>query len=68
MAQTRRRQTRSTGVSLEISVLEYLQHVCEALERDRSFCINKIIREHAQREGHPIVGDQKPEEPQRQES
>ncbi len=67
MAHTRRRQTRSTGVSLEIPVLEYLRTVSEQLERDRSFCINKIIREHAQREGHPLVQDPKPDSQHRLE-
>lgn len=49
MGGRRRRSTRSVGVSLEIDVLEYLQELSERHDRDRSFCINQIIREHAQR-------------------
>jgi metal-responsive CopG/Arc/MetJ family transcriptional regulator len=47
----RRRLARSTGVSLELSVLEYLREVSERTDRDRSFCINQIVREHAERNG-----------------
>lgn len=50
----KRRVTRSTGVSLELEVLEYLQALAERQDRDRSFCINQIVREHAERNGHPL--------------
>lgn len=52
----RRRQpiTRSAGVSLEVPVLEYLRELTERENRDRSFCINQIVREHASRHGCPL--------------
>jgi len=54
MSTRRRRATRSTGVSLEIAVLDYLRRIAECQERDRSFCINQIVREHAERNGQPL--------------
>lgn len=54
MSARRRRFTRSTGVTLELAVLEYLRDVAEKDDRDRSFCINQIVREHAERNGHPL--------------
>ena len=52
----KRRSTRSTGVTLELVVLEYLQELAERDNRDRSFCINQIVREHAERNGYPGGG------------
>jgi len=57
MSTRRRRFKRSTGVSLEIEVLEYLQELAERMERDRSFCINEIVRDHAVRNGRPLPLD-----------
>ena len=54
MIKGRRRFTRSTGVTLELAVLEYLREVAEKADRDRSFCINQIVREHAKRNGRPL--------------
>ncbi len=54
MSGRRKRQTRSTGVTLEIPVLNYLREVAERQDRDRSFCINQIVREHAERNGRPL--------------
>ena len=54
MGQPPRRQTRSTGVTLELAVLEYLRELAEKDDRNRSFCINKIVREHAERNGQPL--------------
>ncbi len=54
MSTRKRRATRSTGVSLELAVLDYLSRLAEQEERDRSFCINQIVREHAERHGHPL--------------
>ena len=54
MAARKRRLTRSTGVILEIPVLDYLRHFAEKQDRNRSFCINLIVREHAKRHGHPL--------------
>ena len=54
MSIRRRRSTRSTGVTLELVVLEYLQQLAEKDDRDRSYCINEIVREHAERNGRTL--------------
>ena len=54
MSTRRRRFTRSTGVTLEMVVLDYLRELAERADRDRSFCINQIVREHAERNGRPL--------------
>lgn len=58
----KRRMTRSTGVTLELAVLEYLADLAERDNRDRSFCINQIVREHAQRNGRPLSSASGPAE------
>ena len=50
----KRRITRSTGVTLEVAVLDYLAELAEKDDRDRSFCINEIVREHAERHGRRL--------------
>ena len=54
MSLRRRRFTRSAGVTLEVAVLDYLRELAEKDDRDRSFCINQIVREHAERNGRPL--------------
>ena len=54
MSVRKRRLARSTGVTLELAVLEYLAELAEKDDRDRSFCINQIIREHAERHGRQL--------------
>ena len=54
MSARKRRQTRCAGVTLEVPVLEYLRELAERSDRDRSFCINQIVREHAERHGRPL--------------
>ena len=54
MSIRKRRSTRSTGVTLELVVLEYLRELAEKDDRDRSYCINEIVREHAARQGRPL--------------
>ena len=54
MVLRRRRITRSAGVRLELAVLEYLRELAEREDRDRSYCINRIVREHAERNGCPL--------------
>lgn len=54
MTVRRRRSTRSAGVTLEVVVLEYLRELAERQDRDRSFCINQIVREHAERHGRSL--------------
>ena len=56
----RKRLTRSTGVMLEIPVLNYLRDLAEKEDRDRSFCINQIVREHAERQGRPLPSAAQP--------
>lgn len=58
----RRRLTRSTGVTLELAVLDYLAELAQREDRDRSFCINQIEREHAQRNGRPLPSASGPTE------
>ena len=54
MSEHRRRFTKSTGVTLDVVVMDYLREVSEKADRDRSFCINRIVREHAERNGRPL--------------
>ena len=37
----------AAGVAFDPDVLEYLRGLCAELQRDRSFVINAIVREHA---------------------
>ena len=60
MAARLKRFTRSTGVMLEIPVLNYLRDLAEKEDRDRSFCINQIVREHAERNGRPLPSATQP--------
>jgi hypothetical protein len=60
MSTRRRRFTRSTGVTLEVAVLDYLRELAEKEDRDRSFCINQIVREHAARSGRPLPSATQP--------
>jgi hypothetical protein len=48
------------GVTLEIPVLDYLRRLAEKEDRDRSRCINLIVREHAERNGHPLPSATQP--------
>lgn len=43
-----------TGVSLDVEVLKYLDRLAEEDDRDRSYIINRIVREHAASNGTPI--------------
>ncbi len=43
-----------TGVSLDVEVLNYLDEVAHFDDRDRSYVINRIIREWAESQGTPI--------------
>lgn len=54
MTTRNRRYTRCAGVTLEIAVLNYLRDLEEKEDRDRSYCINRIVREHAERNGRPL--------------
>ena len=54
MSPRRKRWTRCAGVILDVPVLEYLEVVAEKENRDRSYCINDIVRQHAARNGCPL--------------
>ena len=56
----RRRFARSAGVSLELVVIEYLRELAEREDRDRSSCINRIVREHAERHGRALPPSSQP--------
>ena len=60
MSARKRRFTRSTGVTLEVVVLNYLREIAEKHDRDRSFCINQIVREHAERNGRHLPPSTQP--------
>ena len=51
MGGRRKRRVRSTGVSMELDILRYLDRFAERQNKDRSFIINQIVREHAERQG-----------------
>jgi len=38
---------KAAGVAFDPDVLDYLRRLCEAHQRDRSYLINAIIRDHA---------------------
>jgi metal-responsive CopG/Arc/MetJ family transcriptional regulator len=54
MAQPSKAEKFTTGVSLEVNVLRYLDEIANFDDRDRSYIINRIVREHAQSKGTPI--------------
>lgn len=54
MVARKKKRTQTAGVVLEIAVIDYLRQLAERDERDRSYCINRIVREHAQRQGCPL--------------
>lgn len=54
MTTRRRRYARSAGVRLDLVVLDYLEELAEKEDRDRSSCINRIVREHAERNGQSL--------------
>jgi hypothetical protein len=44
----------TAGVTLEVHVKEYLDDLAVAEQRDRSFTINRIVREYARSKGIEI--------------
>lgn len=54
------RITRPTGVALEPPVIEYLDEIARSEHRDRSFIINRIVREYAKANGRPLPGSERP--------
>ena len=54
MAQTSKAKKYTTGVSLDLNVLRYLDEIANSDDRDRSYIINRIVREYAQQKGTPI--------------
>jgi len=55
MSAKSKKETRSTGVTLEVPVLNYLTELACREERNRSYFINRIVREHAERNGTPLA-------------
>ena len=63
MTTRRKRITKSAGVTLEVVVLDYLADLAEKEDRNRSFCINRIVREYAEQHGCPLPsGAEQPSE------
>lgn len=60
MIERKRKFTRGAGVRLDLAVIEYLRQLAERDERTRSYCINRIVREHAQRAGCPLPAATEP--------
>lgn len=54
MAKPKKSPYVSTGVNLETEVVEFLDQVAIQEERPRSFIINRIIRDYADRIGTPL--------------
>jgi metal-responsive CopG/Arc/MetJ family transcriptional regulator len=54
MAQASKAKKYTTGVSLDLNVLRYLDEIANSDDRDRSYIINRIVREYAQQKGTPI--------------
>ena len=54
MALASKTKKMTTGVSLEVSVLRYLDEIANSDDRDRSYVINRIVREYAKQNGTPI--------------
>lgn len=45
---------RSTGVVLDVDVIRYLDDLAQSDDRDRSYIINRIVREWAEAKGTSI--------------
>ena len=54
MAKAKQTAYTSTGVNLEMDVVNFLDHLAADEERPRSFIINRIVREYAERTGRPL--------------
>jgi metal-responsive CopG/Arc/MetJ family transcriptional regulator len=54
MAKPKKSPYVSTGVNLETEVVEFLNRLATQEERPRSFIINRIIRDYAERTGTPL--------------
>ena len=48
------RTVKPAGVTFESGVLEYLEHLGEQEDRSRSWLINRMVKEHAQKFGIDI--------------
>lgn len=46
-----KKRIRVTSISFELPVLEYLHALALQNDRDRSYTVNQVIREHARRHG-----------------
>jgi metal-responsive CopG/Arc/MetJ family transcriptional regulator len=56
-----RKRFKTTGVRLEEPVIEYLDDLAAREERNRSYFINRIVREYAKQNGTPLpAADEEP--------
>lgn len=55
-----KKQCRVTSVNFEVAVLEYLKELQVRDDRDRSYTVNHIIREHAQSHGRKLRSAREP--------
>ena len=53
-----------TGVTLDRPVIQYLDQIAREEERSRSQVINRIVKDHAKRQGTPVGSNNG--EPQRE--
>lgn len=44
-----------TSVNFDPAVIDYLDRICTSEERSRSYIVNKIIKEHAERQGMVLI-------------
>ena len=57
----KKKLTQSTGVTLELPVFNYLAELAEREERARSYCLNRIIRDYAERNGTLLASPYPPD-------
>lgn len=53
LLQVKRRRT--VSITLEPEVIQYLDRLAIEEERNRSLMISRIVREHAEKNGRPII-------------
>ena len=58
-----KKRIRATGVTLEEPVVDYLDKLADREERNRSYLINRIVREHAKLNGTPLPSAAEDPEP-----
>ena len=61
----RRKPLRGTGVRLEQGVIDFLDALAKKEDRNRSYMINRIVREYAEQTGARIPSGAETAEPKR---